>query len=60
VKRKKAYDFTVHDWAHKFALSKNYTLGVAWAAVRAARGSSLFYRPNISALRARPMANDFY
>lgn len=54
------YSYKLHDWAHKWALSKNDTLSLAFAAVDAAHVNGLFYRPNISALMTRRMANDFY
>ena len=56
----KAYDPLMHDWAHKFPFSKSETLAVAWNGVNLARKDNLFYRPNVSALKARPIVNDFY
>jgi hypothetical protein len=54
------YSYRLHDWAHKFPLTRNTTLATAWRAVHAQRNESRFYRPNIVALRNRTMANDFY
>jgi len=56
----KEYDPRLHDWAHKFPFSKNDTLAIAWAGVDLARNDHLFYRPNISGLLARRVANDFH